>query len=661
VRTSDVARVTDRSGQLAAEPWLGVNFWSRAGGPRMWTEYDGAVVRDELRTLAAHGLNVTRSFCFWPDFVPEPGRLDEDVLDRFEDFLDAHVEHGLATIPTFVVGHMSGENWDPPWRDGRDLYRDAWLVEQQAWLAGELARRFGRHLAVAGWLLSNEMPLYGGPAPADVVASWGRLLVQAVRAAGATQPISTGDGAWGVEATGRDNGYSLRTLAPLVDFVGPHAYPMEDDEVRQLLTPAFACELAGSFDRPVVLEEFGVSSDFAGDDHAADYYRGVLHTTLLAGARGWLAWCNTDFDDLYERDPYRHHPFELHFGVTDRQGQPKPALGELERFGSFLRSYPDGFERVAGDAAIVVPEHFERVLPFVEQSVRDDLRDNLLQGYVAAREADLPVELVRERDGLPDGPRLLLLPSVKALTAPGLVRLRELAAGGATVYASYFAGSTANQRGPWLTWLEELFGIRHRLRYGLVDPIEDDEVVLELVQPLGDLEPGHRLSFRVGGTASARSYLPVEPAGAEIVAVDAHGRPALLRHAVGAGRTVFCTYPLEHLAARTPRVNPESTWRLYSALADEAGVARPVRVADPRVLVGLVRGRRSRTALFVNVSRDTVVAEPLLGDVELEGAPGALTLEPYAVAAVPLRDGRHDDAPAEALAVVAAEGRDARD
>lgn len=661
MRTSDVVRVTNRSGQLAAEPWLGVNFWSRAGGPRMWTAYDGTVVRDELRTLAEHGLNVTRSFCFWPDFVPEPGRLDEAVADRFADFLDAHVELGLGTIPTFVVGHMSGENWDPPWRGGRDLYRDAWLVGQQAWLAGEVARRFGSHPAVAGWLVSNEMPLYGGPAPADVVAAWGRLLVQAVRAAGATQPISLGDGAWGVEVTGRDNGYSLRELAPLVDFVGPHAYPMEDDEVRQLLTPAFACELAGSLGKPVVLEEFGVSSDFAADDHAADYYRGVLHTTLLAGARGWLAWCNTDFDGLYEHDPYRHHPFELHFGVTDSEGRPKPALRELRQFGTLLQGFAgDGFERVGGSAAVVVPEHFERVLPFVEQAVRDDLRDNLLQGYVAAREADLPVELVRERDGLPSGPQLLLLPSVKAMTAPGLVRLRELARDGATVYASFFAGSTTNQRGPWLTWLEELFGIRHRLRYGLVDTIEDEEVVLELVEPLGDLARGERLAFRIGGTPSARSYLPVEPAGAEVVAVDGHGRPAILRHALGAGRSVFCTYPLEHLAARTPRVNPESTWRLYSALAIEAGVSRPVRVDDPRVLVGLIRGRGSRIALFVNASRDTVVAEPLLGDVELERAPDALVLEPYAVAAVPFRDGRHDDEPAERLAVGVAEGRDAR-
>ena len=122
--------------------WLGANFWSRAGGPRMWSRYDGVVVRSELEVLARHGLGVTRSFCFWPDFVPEPEVLDETVAGHFADFLDAHVEAGLGTIPTLVVGHMSGENWDPPWRGGRDLYRDVWLVGQQAWLAQELAARF---------------------------------------------------------------------------------------------------------------------------------------------------------------------------------------------------------------------------------------------------------------------------------------------------------------------------------------------------------------------------------------------------------------------------------------------------------------------------------------------------------------------------------------
>jgi endo-1,4-beta-mannosidase len=480
---------------------------------------------------------------------------------------------------------------------------------------------------VVGWLLSNEMPLYGGEATSDEIAAWARILVHALRAGGATQPVSTGDGAWGVEVSGIDNGYSLRALAPLVDFVGPHVYPMQDDEVRQLLSAAFACELAGGFGRPVVLEEFGVTSDFASDEHAAAYYRQVLYTSLLAGARGWLAWCNSDYDELRAEDPYRHHAFEMHFGLTDSRGRAKPQLLALAEFSSLARKLErDGWERVAGDVAFVVPEHFERVLPFTSDASRRDIRDDLLQAYVAAREADLPVALVRERDDLRSRARLYLVPSAKLLTAPGLDRLREAASDGATVYASYFAGSTPQQRGPWLASLNETFGVRHRLRYGLVDPILDDEVELRFVRDFGDIAAGTRLSFHVAGTPSARSYLPVDSADADVVAIDGHGRPALLCHTVGEGRTVLCTYPVEHMAARTPNANPESTWRLYAALADVAGVRRPIRVADPRVLVGRLRSGDAETVLFVNCSSEAIAVEPV-GPVE------PLVLAPYGVAA----------------------------
>jgi endo-1,4-beta-mannosidase len=616
----------------------------------MWARYDGRVVREELATLAAHGCTVTRSFCFWPDFVPEPETLDRAVVERFADFLDAHVEHGLGTIPTFLVGHMSGENWDPAWRGGRDLYRDVRLVSQEAWFAAEIASLFGSHPAVAGWLVSNEMPLYGGPARQEEITAWARLLVQAIRSTGAQQPVSLGDGAWGIEVTGRDNGYSLRALAPLVDFVGPHAYPMDDDPLRQLLAPAFACELAGGFGRPVVLEEFGATSDFAADQHIADYYRQVLHTTLIAGARGWLAWCNSDYDALAAEDPYRHHPFELHFGLTDAGGRPKPQLRELARFAALAHELEaEGWEPVAGDVALVVPEHLERELPFTSPEYRRDLRDDLFQAYLAAREADLPVALVRERDGIPDGAALYLAPCAKLLTAPGLERLRALARDGATVYASYFAGSTPDQRGPWLDRLGETFGVRPALRYGLVDRIEQDEVTIELAAALGGLEAGARFAFNVPNEPGARAFLPLEPVGADVVAVDGHGRPALLRYATGAGSLVLCAYPLEHMAARTPAANPEDTWRLYAALADAAGVARPVRVDDPRVLVGRLRTGRGERVLFVNWSPDTIVAEPE-GDAASALEPsGPLTLEPFGVAV-------HTTA----AAMAAGEGRDAR-
>lgn len=603
----------------------------------MWTSYDPVVVREELRVLAEHGCNTTRSFCYWPDFVPAPETLDDVVVECFRDFLDAHEALGLGTIPTFLVGHMSGENWDPTWRAGRDLHRDVWMVSQEAWFAAEIAQRFGSHPSIVGWLVSNEMPLYGGPATVEEITAWARLIVQAVRSTGAAQPISLGDGAWGVEITGRDNGYSLRALSDLVDFVGPHVYPMQDDQVRQFLTAAFVCQLAGGFDLPVILEEFGLTSDFASDENATAYYRQVLYSTLVAGASGWIAWNNCDYDDLLEQDPYRHHMFELHFGVTDSLGKPKPQLQEIAKFSRLIKLLSEtGWRPVSSEALLVVPEHFDSVLPFTVPEFREDLRRNLFQSYIAAREADLPLGIVRERDGLSTGVQLYLVPCAKQLTAPGLRRLQSLAAAGSLVYVSYFAGSTPTQRGPWLAWLSEIFGVQHQLRYGLVDPIADDVVVLRMVEQLGNLMPGDELRFSVGGSDSARAYLPVEPVGAKVLAVDGYGRPALLRNDTGRGATVLCTYPLEHMAASRSGANPEDTWRLYAALGFAAGVMCPVRVDDPRVLVGRIEAGSCEIVIASNCSADVVDAQLVVGEgvyLEREGLPAgeSLRIEPFGV------------------------------
>ena len=395
--------------------------------------------------LAEHGLNLTRSFCFWPDFMPTAGRLDEHVPDRFADFLDAHVEVGLHTVPTFIVGHMSGENWDPPWRGGRDLYRDVWLVSEQAWFAAEIAGRFGRHpcgrrLARlerdAALRRARPRPKRSPPGR----ASSSRRCAPAGR--GSRSRSATAPGA--SRSPGSDNGYSLRALAPLVDFVGPHVYPMQDDQVRQLMRAAFVCELAGSFGKPVVLEEFGVTSDFASNEHAADYYRQVLYTSLLAGARGWIAWNNCDYDDIRDEDPYRHHVFELHFGLTDRRGQPKEQLharGVLRARRSSSRRRMGARSRATPRSSC--PSTSSASFRSRPRPIDGTCGDNLCQAYVAAREADFPVQLVRERDGIPATARLYIVPCAKLLTGPGIDRLRELAPSGATVYLSYFAGSTS--------------------------------------------------------------------------------------------------------------------------------------------------------------------------------------------------------------------------
>ena len=600
--------------------WLGANFWSRTGGPLMWRSYDPAVVSAELQVLREHGLTMTRSFFYWPDFMPGPDVIDEQMAARFADFLDRHAELGLITVPTFIVGHMSGQNWDPSWRAGRDLLADVWLVGRQAWFAGQMVRRFGGHPAVAGWLVSNEMPLYGGEhAPHETVAAWAQIIRDAVRAAGGHQPFSVGDGAWGVEVSGRDNGFRLADMAGLCDFLGPHVYPIGDDQIRQHYAAAWHCELAGTFGKPVVLEEFGVSSDFASAAHAARYYRHVLHHSLLAGATGWIAWNNTDYD-LPGQDPYRHHAFEQRFGLTDAAGAPKPTLDEMRAFGATLRMIEaDRCARADTDTALIVPAYLDTRYPFTDPADGAHIARTLAQAYVSARLADLAPALARESGGLGatgGGARLYLAPSVKQLLAPTAAALERLAANGACVYLSYSAGDTGWHRGPSYGLLDETFGVRHQLDVGLPNTIEDEVAVLRLHRDFGGLAAGSTLSFAVAGNQHSRSFLPVEPARAEVIATDARGRPALLQRRAGPqnqGSLILCTYPVEHMAALTPRVNPDDAVTLYGALAAHAGVRRAVSVDDPRVACDtLVRDDGTVFAVLASHGAEPITVKPVL-------------------------------------------------
>ncbi|MFB7652494.1 MULTISPECIES: hypothetical protein [unclassified Streptomyces] len=99
----------------------------------------------------------------------------------------------------------------------------------------------------------------------------------------------------------------------------------------------------------------------------------------------------------------------------------------------------------------------------------------------------------------------------------------------------------------------------------------------------------------------------------------------------------LCTYPVEHMAAASPFVNPEATHLPYAALARETGVRQDVTVADPAVLVGeLAHADGRRFVWFISQHENTVTAKPVLTRGlalhDEEGAPlNKLTLPAFGV------------------------------
>jgi endo-1,4-beta-mannosidase len=634
----DVETIPRPSPRLPGMPWLGANYWSRAGGPFMWRRYDDAVVREELRVLRDHGITLTRSFLFWPHFQPAPDLIDPQPVQRYLDFLRACEEEDLPTIPTFLVGHMSGEDWDVPWRGGRDLYRDGFLLGQQAYFIREMVSRVGDAPAVAGWLISNEFPNYAGISEPDAVRAWAIVCTQAVRAGGSALPVSLGDGAWTAELTGVDNGFRLWRQLDLVDFVGPHSYPMGNDQRRVHFAAALVSELA-HVGKPVVLEEFGVSSTFSSDENAAHFYRLALHGSLLAGATGWIAWNNTDFD-LPEQDPYRHHPFELGFGLTDATGGPKPQLREIAEFRRVLDAVDIAHcVRTDTATAILLPSYLDQH-PRIPPAERPCIPTITGHAYLAAKVADLSPAIVRETE-LPERAQLVIVPSNKLLTASTFTTLRRWAQAGSHVYLAWFAGVSGAHRGAWWPPLEPFAGVSHRLRYGLAEPV-DDVVRFRFEVPFGDLPGGAELAFPVAGDPEARAMLPLaEPdGGAEVLARDQRGRPALIRNRIGAGAIYLSTYPVEYFGSARPDAHADDqVHRLYRALAREAGIRPEVTVDDHRICVdGLVNTAGRRFIWLVNLSGEPVDTRPeprdgdrLVGVLDGAHLTGSVHLDPFGV------------------------------
>ena len=557
---------------------LGANYWSRAGGPRMWERFDEAVVREELRALKAAGLDCLRMFAFAPSMMPSPPALDEARLALMGRFADLAAEAGLALLPTPLVGHMSGENYGFVGQGDRSLYRDPELRAWQTALVRGVVEALRGKGNVAGWILSNEMPLWAGAvglasgAPASHVVAWAHEMLAAVREADGTRPVGTGDGMMA--------GWPTRALADVLDWVGPHVYYGDVDPLRHAFNTDFVLARARAIGRPVVLEEFGGSSTQAGEAEHAAYVRESVLTSLAAGAAGALVWCASDFDrqTLGLETPYSHHAFELGFGLLRADGTEKPVCEELRA----LRALVDAIDfpslaRPRARAAIVVSDWVEAAFPFSWED-KGGLRRALLQAYVLAAQAGLDADVVAEDDPL-DGYALVLVPSTQKLRVPTWHKLEAAARAGATVYWSYFSGEHEFHQGAWCPNFTALTGLRHRLRYGCFDL------------------PGERLTLKGQAVLSvptgqqhhpapqSLAFLPVEPAapGVESLAVDGDGRLAIAEHRLDKGRVVFCAHPIERYLMARPDGSARDAHRIYRLLAAEAGLEAAYETHHPDV------------------------------------------------------------------------------
>lgn len=302
-------------------PWapFGVNYFDPDTGwaPKLWREFRAERVEEHFRLMSRLGVNTVRVFTTAASFIPDPPRLSDDALRKFDQLLEIAGRHSIRVHPT-GPDHWEG---NPAWRR-RDIFTDPTALEVQVAFWKQFSRRYEKDPRIfafdllnephvrwkapamlegfRGWLRSRygtaeklreawgtagEINFESAQVPEDraapkssalldyqlyresVAEDWVRTQVKAIRDADPSRLVTVGLIQWSVPVLlSRPSLYSAfrpSRVTGLVDFASIHFYPLYGDPLtdtatfdRNLAYLEFVLRSARG-DKPLVLAEFG--------------------------------------------------------------------------------------------------------------------------------------------------------------------------------------------------------------------------------------------------------------------------------------------------------------------------------------------------------------------------------------------------------------------
>ena len=609
--------------------------WVPAEAALQWPiHWDPASIEADFIKMKDLGFNTVRFDLFWAWFEPLPGSYNQQAFDQLDELVRMAHQYQIYLHPTLFIGGEVGEAfWDVPWRHGRHPHADPEMLRLQTDHAAEMARRYRGESAILAWDLTDEPPYWiAGNQTNDAMAiNWTRLIAGALRRHDPQHVLCVGTSMADLE----HSPFRPDTIRDEVDFFSAHPYsiympdlfpdPMVSE--RGTYCGTFQTLLSAGAGHPVMIHELGASSAQYSPERIAAFDRVTMYSSLAAGSNGYLLWCFTDAaPPTFNRVPYLRAPHETQFGITTWDRKDRPAGEELRRFSRIAEQMNfEGVEPEPAQAGIIVPREWSKahgdfsdlgmsgpsIIPYTSTqdggSVTGDpgnhreesnhwLTGAWLNTLILARRAAIKTCFPREKDawhGLP----MLLMPSPLTSTESNLVHVHTdfwekahtYVENGGVLYASLCGDAAIPEMSTW-------FGAR------LADHIPVGEVRLRTVVPLGSLPAGSTFSYQPQGGNPKHWGALLDLTGGEVIAVDQNGRPALVAHRFGKGRTLLCAYPLESYLALQPAVfeQEENTHRIYQALA-EWGDVRPLFVTNhPSVEAAALIGTRRGYLVLAN-------------------------------------------------------------
>lgn len=288
----------------------GVNYYpSRYPWRRFLTESDLTTIEHEFTLLQSVNLNTLRIFLWNEALFTCPGSGTVPIAENFrrlDGIIHLAAEHGFRLIITLN---------DLADLEAYPLYDNPAHIQAQTEF---IVSRYRDEAAILAWDLRNEGDIdYGTlntiPASAtrEAVLTWLGETAALVRSLDSNHLVTAG---WL---------YDNEATIPHVDFVSFHHWVGEAEAYTRIL------ELQAATDKPILLQEFGYSTQRMDEASQARTIGEVIDVVEKTHIAGWLIWTAFDFPtDATCIPPNCPSPdnAEHHFGLWHVDYSPKPVV-----------------------------------------------------------------------------------------------------------------------------------------------------------------------------------------------------------------------------------------------------------------------------------------------------------------------------------------------
>lgn len=606
---------------------LGANYWGRRWGTDMWLHYDGAEIREEMRTLAEYGVKCLRVFPNWRDFQPVEHAyaykgthgeyvnsrtgapvygdgVDPEMIDHFRDFCRAAEENGITLVVSIVTGWMSGRLFVPPVVSGRNLITDPEALMWMRRFIHRFVREFKNEPVIIMWGLGNECNCMAEITEPSQAYLWTTTVVDSIRSEDPTRLIcSDMHSLTSNSSTQPYSGWLMEDQGELCDLLSTHPYPSPTvggdtepyNRLRVTMIPtAQSLYYSGVSKKPVYVQEQGTFLTTIGSrDMAAQFMRINVLSTLANGVNGYQWWCAWEQDHL-DLPPYSWSMMERQLGLFDADIKPKPVALEMQKLSKLIDVFPDGMPKRVVDGICVL-------------SRGSDHQNTAISSLIFGKQAGVELEVAFSDCGDIKESDLYFMPCItgwQVLYKKTWDVLCERVKNGATLCVSYNGGMLA-----------------------------DFEAMVGATSSGVMADTSHYFMLDGEKVAYTGKEVLLNPTTAEVILENECGNPVMLKNKVGKGCVYFVNFAPERTTFATPNgfnINPY--YKLYGIVAKDminahivttdesnAGITHNP-ISDSECYVTVLNYGDKDLAPNVQIKDGWQITETIYGNIDLLGA-----------------------------------------